>query len=483
MKPYIILIGAYERDNFGDLLYPKIYEKILGSYITIKTSLIGRNLTENGGDCVVSTRDFLTIQKDFLPLAVIHCGGETIPLLKKNAVSMDLPPIPKQYENIGPYCEAEIADKLVSSDNPFGYLFNYRDFMQEKDVFPIAYMSVGGSSLEQKADDSDLLSAVKSKLKYAKFIGVRDRKTWNFLKRRLRIKARFYPDVVSIISRTHYKEVAKAATDPQIRRIIHGNPYILFQVSSTKIDEFKIQELVDILGDIAEKMNKSLIFQPAGLAGGHDSLEKLRMIAKLISENNPKINVIVQEDRDLWKLVAVIANAYCCVGTSLHVRIVATSFARPCVSLSDEKVNSYVESWKIDKQPYNIFPKELPEAIERAIKIDSVTLKQTSDYLADRVEEGLQEMTTKLGLKYSQNIGVTAINKSMQANLFKSLAIETDRLRELAAKEIIEKYTMETELRTIKSSWYWKLIVFLEKTKKAINKINTTLIRMKTIDK
>jgi len=458
MEPYILLIGAFERENLGDLLFPKIFDKILYPYQTVKGSLMGRDMTSIGGDLVVSAKEYLAVMANNLPQAVIHCGGETITCLKKNGVSMDLPPeIFEHDKGLYQFCENEIAKKIVSSNNPLAYLYNHQDLSPNtKTKFPITFTSVGGSSLYKFKDDSKILSAIKSKLESSQFLSVRDSKTQAYLKKYLNIKTMLYPDVVHLLPRTNEVEINQAENNLSVKNIISKKPYLLFQASKTTIDDVGIDEITQNLLKIIENSNMSLVFQPAGIASGHGSYKKLQAIANSILSKNNKATVIIQEDRNIWNKVAVIKNCTCAIGTSLHVRIIASSFEKPCVSLQNEKVSSYVKSWKIDNQPYNIQFQDLPNAIKKALNTDSEKLKHISSYMADTVDKGLKELIACLNIKTSP-IKDTPKIAVFPISFYRSLSHETDLLRSIVAQNIIRKRGLQREVEALRSSFSWRI--------------------------
>lgn len=452
MEPYILVIGAYERDNFGDLLYPKILQRVLPSHRTVKAGLMGRDLTGIGGDPVVSVRHHLQTHVSH-PLAVIHCGGETIACLRNHGVSMDLPPhILKEYRGLYPDCEEEVSQKLLPpSENPFAYLYGPSDLSPASGT-PIAFTSIGGTSLHHFAHDAAFLSALRARLEPAKFLSVRDGETQRYLRDHLGVSARLSPDLVTILSRTHGNEVHDAAKYPEIASLIEGRPYILFQANDTTTETLGVDMLGSILARTLESSKTALVLQPAGLASGHGDLERHTDILRSVLKADPRAQVSVQSDRNLWTQVATIANAACCIGASLHVRIVSLSFARPCVSLANEKVAAYARTWAQDVRPYNVEPRELSGAVMQAMAADHYKLREASKYMIEEVERGLQEMKAVLSLTPSRE------SRQEEGRTFElpTLSDEIDRLREQVVREILSRRALEMELVGVRQSRSWR---------------------------
>jgi polysaccharide pyruvyl transferase WcaK-like protein len=451
MQDYVLLIGAYERDNFGDLLFAKIFDRVLAPFQTIKGSLMGRDLTNIGGDTVVSAQNCIQALQQS-PLAAIHCGGETLACSKTLGVNFDLSPdfFNQVHAGYMPH-QDEIAQKLTSSSNSLAYVYNHADLGAEKDSFPIAFFSVGGSALSSLPIDSPLIKDVKNRLDSAQFISVRDTVTLQNLKSLFGIEAELSPDVVTIVSRTHQAEVKKAAQKPGIKEIVEGQPYFLFQSNQTIINTYRIVTFAQQLGQLAQKYNKAVVLQPAGVCYGQDLIEQFKAIADVMKKQFPEVSVTVQEDRNIWSQVAVIAHADCSIATSLHVRVVSCAFARPCISLPNDKVATYVSSWNMGDGTYNVEPQDLDQAVESALQRNPDDYVRLAQYLGDQVVAGLQNLKAALHLN-TQEVEVKH-HKQIQENLltshFATLSLELDQLREIIAKEVISYHKLELEIKNV----------------------------------
>jgi polysaccharide pyruvyl transferase WcaK-like protein len=464
VESYILVVGAYERDNFGDLLYPKILERVLSSHRTVKAGLLGRDLTGIGGDAVSSVQDYLRTHPSH-PLAVIHCGGETITCLRKHGVSMDLPPhILKELSGLYSDCEEEVSTKLAPSENPFAYLYGPSDLSTARGA-PLAFTSIGGTSLPHFAQDAALLSALRGKLEPAQFLSVRDRRTQRYLKEHVGVGAALHPDLASIVAKTHADEVYNAARDPEIAKLVEGRPYILFQADDTTAQKLGLDALGSILAGILERTKTALVLQPAGLASGHGDLERQAQLASSVLRRSPGAQVSVQNNRNLWTQVATIAHAGCCIATSLHVRIVSLSFARPCVSLSNEKVTSYAQTWEQDDRPYDVAPRGLTEAVVQAMAAQPYRLREASKYMMGEVESGLRDMEASLGLASARE---TLRESGGRSVVLAALSFEADRLREQVVREIVSRRALEMELAAVRQSTSWRLTAPLRQAGKRL---------------
>lgn len=448
MNNHILLIGAYERDNFGDLLFAKVCEKLFSPYQTIKGSLLGRDLTAIGGDQVVSARSYLKTQSQ-PPQAIIHCGGETLACTKDLAVDMDLDPSFCNQEQIKHNYHSyttEIAQSITGTYNPFGYLHHCSDLGVDQSV-PMAYLSIGGTGLDQYQTQPQFLVALKSRLQAAQYLSVRDRVTQSHLKRYLGISAQLHPDIVTLVSHTHHSEVQQAEQRLHIASLITGQPYVLFQANQASFHQFGLHELATHLSAVARKYHWKIVLQPAGLAHGQDLLAQFHELAEMITLLHPEVNVSVQSDRQLWSQVAVIAHAQCCIASSLHVRIVACSYARPCLSLPNTKVTAYTKTWQMKHWSYDVTPESFVRAVHQAVKLPTEYYTTLAQNLVHDVELGIQELRQSLKLQPSEDHATQATQADTNA-VVAALSAEADALRQTLIQEVIEKRSLEHTLQT-----------------------------------
>jgi len=464
MIPYFLLIGAFERDNFGDMLFPKIIEKYFGSYPAFKAGLVGRDLTHIGGDIVVPVNDFFAGREDDLPFAVIHCGGETLTNLKSDGLAMNLATkVFEEDRGLFSFCQEEISEKLINSVSPFSYVYGSEDLAPKaKKKIPTLFISVGGSSLDLLSNNFDILESLKRRLRQARYLSVRDKKTLELLHMYLGLKADLYPDLAAIIHRTHKKEIAEASRLLSNKGLTPNRPYILFQINQVKILEYGLDILARKTAEIAKAQNMAIVLQPAGVASGHGSTELLRLLKERVEKLDPKITVKIQEDRNLWLQVAVIANSSCTIGTSLHVRIVSTAFERPRVSLPVGKVNRYIDTWVEDDQPYDVSLEDLPEAVARTMATDPQKLKKASTVLADKVEEGIEKMISRLNMPKPKPNRMQD-QERMAGMAYSALSLETERLRQATAMEVIEKEFYKRKLNGVLPKGSWKITNLIRK--------------------
>lgn len=467
MTRYILLVGAYDRDNFGDILFPKIYEYFFPGISLVKGGLMGRDLHNIGGYQVVPTKFFLDCQRNNFPLAVIHCGGEILTLPKTSGVSMNLHP--DTISRVGKYYpgnEYEIAEKVSSSVGELAYVYDYSKYKQSDGSLPfkLIYNSVGGSDLRKYKDRPDYLSEISRRVKQSDYVSVRDYKTRTDLDSMLNVEAKLSPDVVGMISTTNRQEILNASKNSYVKNIIK-NPYILLQANKELILSTGVNKFAKICADLSFRVLPKIVLQPAGTAGGHGSLELLKEVACLAMKKNPGVDIVVQEDRNIWNLLSVISNAKCAVCSSLHVRVVTLSYGIPCVSFCNNKVSAYAKTWEMDKRPYNIVPENIVTEVEKVIDYNREDIFKASKLVEDKIEKNMRQVGNIINNSSSKS-GLRGLNKHA---FFEAISKETDTLRDALVFEIVEKNRYRSQLKRIKNKKAYKLYVLVSKLVKAVH--------------
>jgi len=436
-KRNIILIGAFERDNLGDILFSKIFKKLLNDYVVINSSLLSNDLTSIGGDRTLSIS--LLRNKNTSPIAVIYCGGETLLCNKKNALRMDMNPV--FYKKNLPGLELSINNiikAIFPAIDTFGYVFSRQELNIKKEVPIGGYFSVGGSNEDILKKNKSLAIKLKNKLDDAKCIFVRDNNSKKNLIKYAAITASVYPDLVTIISHFYKKEINKILRLDNFFKNNKQNSYLVFQVNKKYIEDNGVSAISNILIKIFRMIKKTIVLQPMGIANFHDSIEMFNKIVMDIKNKSPFTKIIVQKDRDIWKQVSVLSNSYINIGTSLHLRIISTSYANHVISLENNKVTNYLKTWGRDKQPFNVKLRDLEGAIYECFSIDQSTLNNTRDYFIKKTLSGLKILCKNLNLKINFKLQDFDINDSNICYYYDILSSELSKNRELLIEKIKE---------------------------------------------
>lgn len=399
---YVAIIGAYERDNFGDILFLKVCSKLLEPWPLVPLSLISRNMHEEGGGTIVSASAWFDCCKEaFLPKAIIVVGGEVLTCPVIDALSCDIDPTRSNSLHKTDESNKKRLEKLFSwHAGDLAYVPDLVKILGDKKrTVPLALNSVGGSSLEPS---SRKLSALLQTLDQASYISVRDAVTHKLIVggKPESKSVNLNPDIVSTLKKCCAQEVETAYTKAVSLNPWLAEPYLLFQANDDYIRENDPQRIGAQIAATARSLNLLVVFQPAGIATGHDSFEMLDELAQITKEHSGgNLNIHTQRSRDVWTQVAVIAHAACFVGTSLHGRIVAAAYARPRVSLINRKVNIYASTWEEkDLQPFDVPLEKLKASVEKAMNTLPERLLEHADRQAELALDGFARLKKSLNL-------------------------------------------------------------------------------------
>jgi polysaccharide pyruvyl transferase WcaK-like protein len=213
----------------------------------------------------------------------------------------------------------------------------------------------------------------------ARSVSVRDRRSFAGYAA-LSQNVRLEPDAVHAISRSQSFALDK----------LHGldlDDYVVVQIRADSIRERGLDYVAGALAELARRY--SIAFLAAGTAFGHDNIALYYALSERLKALPGTRPATVLTARDTPSIVGAIARSAAWVGTSLHGRIVATSYDVPRVSLRNEKVANYARSWE------SLYPADVPigqvtEAVEfaKAYHRDRVERKR-EDGLAEKAVEGL----------------------------------------------------------------------------------------------
>ncbi|MFJ8067872.1 polysaccharide pyruvyl transferase family protein [Peribacillus sp. NPDC096447] len=351
----INLVGAFDRNNYGDLLFPIITQSILEkiakenksnnnfefNYIGVKES----DMREYGGS-VTKPLSYLNGQENSITILV---GGE---ILGTNFMGMDL-----CFDNNPLYVFGMKAFNKVGGGGIINkYLkvkYNTKqnhpwiptiDFMLKNKVI---FNSVGGSKLN--FNNRNLINSINSSLEYSNYFSVRDEKTYRLLETinpKTKDKVVISPDSAVIMSDIFPKEKLEKLTTSESQNYIDKNrDYIVFQVSQkiARGREREIAKQLDLLGTL---LKVGIVLLPIGRAPEHDDHKALIEISENMTSSNflPRHNTI-------YDTMSLIGNSKLYIGTSLHGAITAISYNLPHVAFTNQvtKLNEFLKTWETTK--------------------------------------------------------------------------------------------------------------------------------------
>ncbi len=334
-----IIFGAFDRHNFGDMLFAHIAAKELGDRNVVFAGIVERDLTQWGGHRVEALQK---IARDTVRTDLIVAGGEVLTCPAWQAAVMVLPPEQAaqaaiQWSQPSPERDAWAAQVLGTSQ--------LAPYVPSKSLIAnpgrLIYNAVGG------VDFADLDPAMKSEvvaaLKSADSLSVRDRVTQAALAAG-GVASELAPDCAVRVKELFGDVIAEHGSrgEPAVVREKFPNGYLAVQFSTDCGDDATLDGIARQIEATARDAQVGVVFFRAGIAPWHDELEPYRRAASRLS-----VPLHIYESAHLWDICAVIAQAKVFLGTSLHGWIVAEVYGIPRWSLVQSNI---ADTGKVSKQ-------------------------------------------------------------------------------------------------------------------------------------
>jgi hypothetical protein len=396
----IILFGACDRHNLGDLLFPHIAETLLAPRACIVAGVAERDLTSHGGHRVAAiARLAAAWTRDWgeRPAHLIHVGGELLACGLYEAAVMTLTPDEAQAAIA---ChDADAAGRQAWAEALLG-LRQGAAYVVPKALFRrpgrFVHLAVGGVGLP--CLPAAMREEVIDRLRESDALTVRDRATQAALAE-AGIAAELAPDPAVLVAELFGDRVAGHAGrgEPACVRERFPRGYLAVQFAAEFGDDATLRALAEQLDRIAADTGLGLVLFRAGVAPWHDDLGVYRHLLGFL--RGP--DAWLFESLDLWDLCALLSRARCYVGSSLHGRVVASAFGVPGVNLASPgqpgpvgKQAAYLAAWHAD-EAVGVSP------IERFAVAAAQALDQPADRLANaarlRAQAARQAWATLIG--------------------------------------------------------------------------------------
>ena len=369
-------ISAGDRVNYGDFLFPIIFDKYFSKKYLIKYyGIVESDYTSFGA---FPTRSYLDLIKDVKNNEdTIVMGGGAIFFSRWRDLYSYINPI---YSLITKNRLLNRIDKLLKVNKIF--------FFQTKNDFPFVpnfecktiYISVGGAfNSNQNNNDRDY---IKKQLNKSTSLSVRDKRTFKSLKDN-GIVSEIIPDTAVLISKVFKEEVIRNNIKLIEVKRSKNQKYMLLQLCRYKGPK-DLYKFVNDVNLIAHKYNLKVICCPIGYALGHEDHIILKKLCKIDStwEFIPASNI--------YEIMYLISNAEFFMGTSLHGLITAFSFLKPAIALNENvlKIDSFIETWCSEFYSGSIDYNELNIKAEYALnKWDRSKAQSKLLFCQDKVEE------------------------------------------------------------------------------------------------
>jgi hypothetical protein len=343
--PRILLVGAYERDNLGDLLFLLVTERYVAEAEVVAAAPFAADMRPLLDRRVHAYGPLLRDE----PWDVVWTvGGQVGSIDLRRAYRLSASPeAVDRFDRANPLSRARILRRAVGGvrvEAPY-----------IPDLTPGALTIVNSAGLSGirwlPAARRDRLTAL---LRTRSSITVRDGASSRFLAN-AGIVHELAPDAVHAVNRLWPGE-----RDPR-------SDVAVVQVSRGILGELGLERLAAALAASPALRALRIRLLLAGTANGHDTVEDLERLAAAVRRATPGRDIALLEARRPRELVEEIRRAKVVVGSSLHVRVVAAAFGIGRVSLARPKTTRYARTWDAD-MPFDVGPDGLDAAVARAVE-------------------------------------------------------------------------------------------------------------------
>ncbi len=347
----LVLFGAFDRHNLGDLLLARIAEAralaegrgaCFAGLAACDLRLVGGVAVDTLGSIAAGWRRRYGAQT----LELVHVGGELLDCDAWEAAVM-LASSAKASAAIAaldrdPAARASWAAERLGSSRQAPYVVSAQDLPPGSRM---EFRAVGGVGLARRSDK--FRDEVLAALRQADTVSVRDRITQEQL-RAAGVAVTLAPDpVVQIVEwlgaeiRTHAGAGESAAV---ARECPDG--YVAVQFAAEHGDDRSLDALARRLTSYCRSHGGSVVLFRAGAAPWHDSSEAYRRLLRRAEAGGRLFSSLHVLD-----IAALIAGARACFSSSLHCRIIAQAYGVPVESILTSpgqaaKLAAWIATWE-----------------------------------------------------------------------------------------------------------------------------------------
>jgi len=344
----VALVGAYDRFNYGDLLFPLITTRELAkrgievecrAYSLLDADLSSYGAIPNSNIRALYNRSFLRPGD----VCIVNGGG---------TMGVDWTDI--YSHTLGPRGNRALylAERLVGRtrvDRAIRAYFGGRSitpFIPAAADFgmdvKVVYNACGGSEIAGLPDSLKLKAYAA--LKSCDYLSVRDKAVQDILLPHAPPSGVTLAPDSAVVMSTHFPlphllEKARAKVLDLLTE-----PYVCVQ-ANIDFGQAHIEALSDLCDGVYKQHGLRAVLLPIGRYTGLDDGIYLRTLARTLKSPH----ALVPEDASILEIMLVIAKATLFLGTSLHGNITAQSFAVPHLGLNPKspKLGAYLKSWDI----------------------------------------------------------------------------------------------------------------------------------------
>ena len=367
-------VGAFDFENFGDLLFTDVLKAHLEKRITVNEIIYFAPKAckmPNKEVWVHAVTELENFVKDKKIDAIIIGGGDLVHLRK-----------------IRTYMPHVSEDGWVTYD--VLYMWVIPSLIALKYEIPLAW-NAPGVPLHFSKTDKEIVSYLCQTVKY---ISVRDEEAKNELKQAVaENKIHVVPDsVLSIKNIFKTKQLDEIFDNLNVAVVRKHFVFVQFNITTTESD---FEHYAVSLNKIRQETGWDVLIQPIGYACG--DLDAIDKFMALYGEDF----ISPPQHYDQYEILALIANSALYIGTSLHGAIVANSYNVPNIVVNTShfnKIEGFVKM--LNREAARIFyPVDIFTAYRVAREIDSSAVVEEKirdiekhfDRLVEEISDGEQQ--------------------------------------------------------------------------------------------
>lgn len=381
------LIGAFDRNNYGDLLMPIVVTKKLErKYKDCKIDyygLIDSKMNYCGGFDTKKLSDMYNNEYD----AIIIDGGD---ILSVTWSDMYLNLLDSRIKIFAFKCIRKIsyrlsdilAKKILKGKSERPWILDKNKIKCKQ----LIYNTVDGT-IENTRIHKEIL---KENIKNIDYISLRNSICFDEISS-INNNAYMYPDSVLGLSKYISIEELEKNISGEVKKFTQNNKYFVFQ-SKKNIGKKYYEDIKKNIEAITTETNLKCLLLPIGYAQGHED----QIILKQIMDNMDSDNVVMFEFSNIYEIIYLIKNSEFFIGTSLHGLITSISYGVPHMAFTDQikKQINFLNTWNTtpiiytDAQNMEDNVKKLLENIEESKQL----VNQKKDELIALVEENFNKI-------------------------------------------------------------------------------------------
>jgi hypothetical protein len=355
-KKIVHFLSASDRINYGDLLFPIIFEQ-LTLYADIKVINYGIVKSDLRNFGALPTNSYVCLQSNIKKYGgnLIIGGGEVLFVDWASLLAFISPLYSKLLYN-GKFSLLEskfnYTRYLLSNGRVVVPFSPNKNELNTKLPIRIIYNSVGGTFENSRLINME--NIFKRNLMSADYISVRDNRVVRSLNKN-GIQSVLVPDSAIVISDIFKGDLL--AKKSSLESSLFKDEYIFVQLGNDH-SPLNLELFSEDLENLSKKLDCKIILCPIGMAPRHEDHVILSKIKKIC----PEFNFILPNS--IYDIILLISRAKAYLGTSLHGLITAQSYNIPFIPLNRQivKVEEYCKTWTFANIDKNIDYRNIMEA-------------------------------------------------------------------------------------------------------------------------